>query len=90
MCGTPYYVPPEMLIKKEYDKTIDIWSIGILMYEFLTGKCPFQSKTMSAQDVFQKIKNSDKYLNLCLNIEKNAIDLLRRILKSDPKDRISL
>jgi serine/threonine protein kinase len=48
MCGTPYYVPPEMLNKKVYDKAIDIWSIGVLMYEFLTGKCPFESKTHSA------------------------------------------
>jgi serine/threonine protein kinase len=43
LCGTPDYVSPEMLINKIYNKTVDIWSIGILMYEFLTGKPPFET-----------------------------------------------
>lgn len=43
MCGTLDYLPPEMISKSEYDHTIDIWSIGILAYEFLTGKPPFES-----------------------------------------------
>ena len=42
MCGTLDYLPPEMLSRQEYDHSIDIWSIGILTFEFLTGKPPFE------------------------------------------------
>ena len=44
MCGTLDYLPPEMVQKNRYDHTIDIWSIGILTYEFLTGSPPFEAQ----------------------------------------------
>lgn len=43
-CGTLDYLPPEMVNKKqecEYDNSIDIWAIGVLAYELVTGKAPF-------------------------------------------------
>lgn len=40
MCGTPEYAPPEMLVRSpEYTKAVDIWSLGVLAFEFLTGVC---------------------------------------------------
>ncbi|MCB0370483.1 MAG: protein kinase [Bdellovibrionales bacterium] len=36
-CGTPLYVCPEILKGREYDEKIDIWSIGIMMYEMVVG-----------------------------------------------------
>lgn len=45
MCGTLDYLPPEMISNSHYDHTIDIWSVGILAYEFLTGSPPFESRT---------------------------------------------
>jgi len=43
-CGTPDYVPPEMIRGNSYNQTVDVWSLGILCYEFLTGKPPFETK----------------------------------------------
>lgn len=40
-CGTPLYISPELLQRKDYDNKIDIWSIGILAYELIFGKVPF-------------------------------------------------
>jgi serine/threonine protein kinase len=37
-------VPPEMIRGNSYDQTVDVWSLGILCYEFLTGKPPFETK----------------------------------------------
>ena len=43
VCGTPDYIPPEMLYRQNYDHRADIWTIGVLTYEFLVGKPPFDS-----------------------------------------------
>ena len=43
MCGTLDYLPPEMVNSRKYDHTVDIWSIGILTFEFLTGSPPFEA-----------------------------------------------
>ena len=41
-CGTPLYVCPQILKGNEYDEKIDIWSLGIMMYEMLIGENPFK------------------------------------------------
>lgn len=39
--GTPYYVAPEILKKKPYNKQCDIWSLGVCMFKIMTGEYPF-------------------------------------------------
>jgi len=41
-CGTFDYAPPEILERKNYDASVDIWCIGVLTYELLTGRVPFE------------------------------------------------
>ncbi|XP_049857123.1 aurora kinase C-like isoform X2 [Schistocerca gregaria] len=43
MCGTLDYLPPEMVEGKPYDHNVDNWCIGVLCYEFLVGKPPFET-----------------------------------------------
>ena len=40
MCGTPVYLAPEILLKKEYGKAVDYWALGTVLYELTTGQCP--------------------------------------------------
>lgn len=43
MCGTLDYLPPEMVNRSSYNHKVDTWSIGVLAFEFLTGKPPFET-----------------------------------------------
>ena len=45
-CGTPLYLAPELVGKQKYSETVDIWAIGILAYELLTGENPFEIRTV--------------------------------------------
>ena len=44
MCGTLDYLPPEMVEGKTHSDKVDLWSLGVLCYEFLVGKPPFESE----------------------------------------------
>jgi aurora kinase len=85
-CGTPVYLAPEMIKEIGHDESLDIWCIGVLMFELLTGEIPFAGSTMNVlSDNIIKTKISwPKDMNL------DAKDLIKKILKSDPKERISL
>jgi serine/threonine protein kinase len=41
-CGTPLYISPELLMGGSYDKEVDIWALGVMMFEFVTGRIPFR------------------------------------------------
>jgi len=47
---------PEMLLKHKYDARVDLWSVGVIMYECLFGKAPYSSS--SFQELAEKIKDS--------------------------------
>ena len=47
MCGTLDYLPPEMIERRMYNETGDLWCIGVLCYELLVGKPLFESNTYS-------------------------------------------
>lgn len=53
-CGTYEYMAPEILEKKQYDEKVDIWSLGILLYELFHNKSPFWASTH--EGIYKKIK----------------------------------
>jgi serine/threonine protein kinase len=44
LCGTPEYLAPEVIEEKGHDSSVDIWTLGCLIYEMLFGTPPFQSE----------------------------------------------
>jgi len=46
LCGTPFYLAPELIMHDNYDESVDIWAIGILTYELLTNSSPFKIKNL--------------------------------------------
>ena len=57
ICGSPLYMAPEILLKKNYTNSYDLWSVGIILYEILFGCVPFESKNLV--DLIHKIKKKN-------------------------------
>ena len=55
LCGTLLYLSPELLSSEKYDRSVDLWAIGVMTYEMLTGVMPFGIKTM--QDLRKIVRN---------------------------------
>jgi serine/threonine protein kinase len=54
-CGTLIYMAPEVALNQEYTKSVDIWSIGIIMYEILTGgKHPLYESSADSLESYKK------------------------------------
>ena len=85
-CGTLDYLAPEMIDRKGHDTRLDLWNLGVLLFELLTGKAPFESKTQ--EELFDKIKNLR--VGFPKNFPNGAKDLVRSLLKSNPEDRIGI
>lgn len=43
-CGTPLYLSPEILVGDSYDESVDVWALGIMLYEIVIGGNPFEIK----------------------------------------------
>ncbi|CAG85914.2 DEHA2C04246p [Debaryomyces hansenii CBS767] len=86
ICGTLDYLPPEMIESNEHDYTVDIWSLGILCYEFLVGKPPFEE--IDKNSTYKRIAKVDLKIPSFLSSE--ATDLILRLLQKSPKKRITL
>ena len=84
ICGTPQYLAPEVILKKGYDKAVDWWSLGCVMYEMLTGKLPFPIKkgTKLSRRIYQQQVDFPK------KIDNNAKDLMQKLLIVDPNARL--
>jgi len=86
LCGTLDYLPPEMIEKKSYDSTVDLWTLGVLCYEFLDGNPPFSSNNTT--ETYKRILSID--LTFACHISPEARDFMKKLLVKDPKKRISL
>lgn len=86
--GSPLYMAPEMLLSDHYDNKVDLWSVGIIMYECLFGTAPYASPTF--EEVAAKIR-TDKPIQLPegKTVSDSCTDLLLKLLQRNPKQRIS-
>ena len=86
VCGTPVYLAPEIINNRGHDEKVDIWCIGVLLFELMTGTVPFQGKDI------ETLKSNILHLRISWpkEINKEAKDLITKILKLDPSERITL
>ncbi|KAJ7999181.1 hypothetical protein DPEC_G00212740 [Dallia pectoralis] len=93
-CYTPYYVAPEVLGPEKYDKSCDMWSLGVIMYILLCGYPPFYSNTGLAisPGMKQRIRSGQyKFPDTeWFDVSQEAKELINQLLKTDPNERMTI
>jgi serine/threonine protein kinase len=92
-CGTPSYMPPEIVKKKDYiGSSADIWSIGILLYTLVCGSFPFRGKNIykrlaiTEKELYSKISKGVYIVPETISNEVKS--LIQKILIVNPINRI--
>ncbi|KAM0790286.1 Serine/threonine protein kinase, AGC [Microbotryomycetes sp. NB124-2] len=83
-CGTPEYLAPELLLGHAYTRAVDWWTLGILVYEMLSGLPPFYSE--NTNEMYQKILTDP--LRFGDEFTPDARNLLTGLLNRDPAQRL--
>jgi len=76
MCGTPDYLPPEILLGQDYGAAVDMWAVGVLNYELLVGAPPFEEENM--EETYRRIKQG--VYQFPASVSPLAKDCIRRML----------
>ncbi|KAK2175595.1 hypothetical protein NP493_720g01025 [Ridgeia piscesae] len=92
-CGTPNYIAPEMLRGEEYDSSVDWWALGVLMFEMLAGRSPFDivgqtdNPDQNTEDyLFQVIL--EKPIRIPRSLSVKAASVLKGFLNKSPEERL--
>jgi len=88
-CGTMEYMAPEIVGSENYDYSVDIWSLGILLYEMLFGHSPFNGK--DTNNIILNIKSHElNYDDTNKKISNSCKDLIQKLLNMNPQKRLKI
>jgi len=82
-CGTYEYMAPEIMNRQQQTEMVDIWALGILLYEMCMGKTPF--KNLKPEDIRVKLAGGD--LGFPPGFDKQLREFIQGVLQFDPKKR---
>ena len=95
-CGTIEYMSPELVSNEKYDKSVDIWALGILLYEMLHGYSPFKSKNYTLnkeqlrEEIFENIENVEYKIDRKDQLSNECISLIQNLLQKNEEDRLTV
>ncbi|XP_056444568.1 cGMP-dependent protein kinase 1-like [Gadus chalcogrammus] len=85
-CGTPEYVAPEIILNKGHDSSADCWSLGILIFELLSGSPPFSGS--DPMKTYNIILRGIDMVEFPKKITKSAANLIKRLCRDNPSERL--
>ncbi|XP_070991909.1 serine/threonine-protein kinase ULK1-like isoform X6 [Oncorhynchus clarkii lewisi] len=87
LCGSPMYMAPEVIMSQNYDAKADLWSIGTIVYQCLTGKAPFQASSPQELRLFYE-RNRDLQPSIPRETSVHLRHLLLGLLQRNHKERM--
>ncbi|XP_075220023.1 serine/threonine-protein kinase unc-51-like protein Atg1 isoform X2 [Lycorma delicatula] len=87
LCGSPMYMAPEVIMSLQYDAKADLWSLGTIVFQCLTGKAPFQAQTPQALKQFYE-KNANLAPKIPNGTSPELKDLLMSLLRRNASERL--
>nr|XP_043621496.1 serine/threonine-protein kinase ATG1c-like isoform X2 [Erigeron canadensis] len=89
LCGSPLYMAPEIMQLHKYDAKADLWSVGAILFQLVTGRTPFTGNTQ-----FQLLQNILKSTELqfppdARDLSPDCMDLCRKLLRQNPVERLT-
>ncbi|OAA44768.1 Serine/threonine-protein kinase [Metarhizium rileyi] len=89
LCGSPLYMAPEILRYERYDAKADLWSVGTVLYEMVTGRPPFRAR--NHVELLRKIEAAEDVIKFPKEvvISPEMKTLVRGLLKRSPVERLS-
>ncbi|XP_061961061.1 serine/threonine-protein kinase ATG1a [Populus nigra] len=90
LCGSPLYMAPEIIQNKKYDAKADLWSVGAILFQLVTGKPPFDGN--SQYQLFQNILTSPELRfpeGALEELHPDCVDLCRGLLRRNPVERLT-
>nr|XP_040230722.1 serine/threonine-protein kinase ULK2 isoform X1 [Anopheles coluzzii] len=88
LCGSPMYMAPEVIMSLQYDAKADLWSLGTIVFQCLTGKAPFQAHTPQELKMFYE-RNANLAPKIPSGTSKELTDLLMGLLRRNAKERMN-
>lgn len=87
--GTPHYMAPEILSSKGYSLNVDLWSIGVLLYEFMCGYVPFGEDFEDPYDIYQQVVTQKLQYPAHFQGKQNryAMQFIELLLNRNPEAR---
>lgn len=87
--GTAHYMSPEQGRAEEVDGRTDLWSLGVILFEMLTGQLPFQGGYEQAVVYAILNEDPDSLRELCPEAPEEVAELVSRLLEKNPQDRVA-
>jgi serine/threonine-protein kinase ULK2 len=89
LCGSPLYMAPEILRYERYDAKADLWSVGTVLYEMVTGRPPFRAR--NHVELLRKIEAAEDVIKFPREavVSSEMKGLVRALLKRNPVERLS-
>ncbi|KAK3037449.1 hypothetical protein RJ639_031943 [Escallonia herrerae] len=89
LCGSPLYMAPEIMQLQKYDAKADLWSVGAILFQLVTGRTPFTGSNQI--QLFQNILKSIElqFPSEAKDLSSECIDLCRKLLRRNPVERLT-
>lgn len=91
VCGSPVYMAPEIQFGNQYSSNVDMWSLGIILYELITGQTPFP-RVKTQYELAMELKNKrSKFYTLPTSVKASPElrNLIERLLTINPNNRMT-